>query len=656
MADIYCCHFEYGGISSRTHGLHFVNVETDRFINVQGQISGVNIFNKRSKRNYLIDTDYTSSPVSYDIDIVTDDERTLNKLEQEEVERWLFNRAKNMKLYIDPDDDYDFGTYDKYQIVTSRPNTGQEVGVVYLVLSSGTTYTAKRWNGTAYEDMSNVTLSGTTMTEATGSPTITSTFSRSGNTVIAHRRFLRCRFINPTKLEYNGGIVGYRVTLEADTGWWLQDPVTYTYSVNQSAGATSNISLTPNTDSDTYIYPRVTITSGSSGGFTDGANGRTLSPVATSSNKYYRCIVTRNGVSTTSDAALVRGYNVSSSPYVTVVKQPVNTIGFIGYPVSFSIEAVGNGLSYQWMKKKRTSSTWENLGVNGDTLPEVTFNMTSAYDVSHIKCVVTDINDHSVNSNTVTLDANTVGETSSDGTSIIRTNPQNITAKPGDRVSFSVEAYGEDITYQWQVSKDNGSTWKNCTGEGNNNIIYGFEAVSGNDGWQFRCVVSGTIHYMIPSVDPGESPEDAQIDKTFTSSAATLTVVTNGAPIITSQPTSTYTVLNGTVDLSVEAQGDGLTYQWQVSSNGTSGWTNLGSGTILIINQTDNAARKTELTDMPISTTIVLDGETNYVSGDYYKILGSRHFPRILPFRTNTFTLNGPVNTIIFEVENRRNL
>ena len=665
MADIYCCHFEYGGVSSKTYGLHFVNVGTERFINIQGQISGVNIFNKRSKRNYLVDTDYSSSPISYDIDIVTDDERTLDILEQKAIERWLFNRAKNMKLYIEPADDIECGTYDKYQIVTSRPNSGQEVGVVYLVKSSGTTYTAKRWNGDAYEDMPNVIIpaSGTTMTEATGAsgttitPTITSEFTRmdgNQNTIVAHRRYLRCRFINPEKLEYNGGIVGYKVTLEADTGYWVEDPVTYSYSVGQSAGSTSNISLTPDTDTDTYIYPRVTVVSGSSGGFTDGAKSRTLSPVATSNNVYYRCVVTSNGVSTNSDAALVRGYNVASGP--TIVKQPVNTIGFVGYPVTFSVEAVGNGLTYQWQTKKRSSNTWENLGVSGATLPEVTFNMTSSYDVSHMRCVVTDINDNYVNSSTVTLDANTIGSSSSDGTSTIKSNPQNVTAKPGERVSFSVEAYGENVTYQWQVSKNGGTSWKNCGGDGANNITYGFEAVAGNNGWQFRCVVSSTIRYMIPAVDPGESPEDASIDKTFTSSAATLTVVTSGAPIITSQPQNSYTVLNGTVELSVDARGDGLTYQWQSSSNGTSGWTNLGSGTISIINQTDSSSRITELTDMPITTTVILDGETNYVSGDYYKILGSRHFPRILPFRTNTFTLNGPVNTISFVVENRRNL
>lgn len=34
---------------------------------------------------------------------------------------------------------------------------------------------------------------------------------------IRKRNYLNCRFINPEKLEYNGGIVGYKATLEADS-------------------------------------------------------------------------------------------------------------------------------------------------------------------------------------------------------------------------------------------------------------------------------------------------------------------------------------------------------------------------------------------------------------------------------------------------------
>ena len=79
--------------------------------------------------------------------------------------------------------------------------------------------------------------------------------------------YLNCRFINPQRLEYNGGIVGYRVTLEADSGLWWQDAVIKSYTINNaSSSSTKNIIVNVDTDLDDYTYPKVTITMGSSGG------------------------------------------------------------------------------------------------------------------------------------------------------------------------------------------------------------------------------------------------------------------------------------------------------------------------------------------------------------------------------------------------------
>ena len=59
--------------------------------------------------------------------------------------------------------------------------------------------------------------------------------------------------MNATHLEYNGGIAGYRATLEVDSGLWWQDPVTYTYQLNHSS-ASQGSTITVNVDTDIDDY------------------------------------------------------------------------------------------------------------------------------------------------------------------------------------------------------------------------------------------------------------------------------------------------------------------------------------------------------------------------------------------------------------------
>ena len=200
MADIYGSHFEYGGVSSRTHGIIIANVESQRFSQMAGTIAGVTIFSKSSKKNYLIDDDYSGSPLSFEVDIITDDERTMNLSERRPIEKWLFNRHSFRKLYLDEEDDCDNET--------SEVVDGEK-----------------------------------------------------------KRLYMNCRFVNPIYLEYQGGIVGYRATLETDIGMWWQDAITKTYSIEHtSADESTTISLAVDTDLSDYTYPKMTVVMNSTGG------------------------------------------------------------------------------------------------------------------------------------------------------------------------------------------------------------------------------------------------------------------------------------------------------------------------------------------------------------------------------------------------------
>ena len=196
MADLSGVHFEYGGVSSRLYGLITANVETTRFTKVAGDISGVTIYNKKNRRRYLIDNDSSDSPLSFELDIVTDDERPLEFNERRQIEKWLFNRGQYKKFYIDMEDD----------------------------------------------------CLGETTELIDG---------------VQKRLYMNCRFINPERLEYNGGIVGYKVTMETDSCMWWQEPVTKTFTIsapNSTSVTTTNFTVTTDSDLDDYIYPKFTIT------------------------------------------------------------------------------------------------------------------------------------------------------------------------------------------------------------------------------------------------------------------------------------------------------------------------------------------------------------------------------------------------------------
>ncbi len=68
-------------------------------------------------------------------------------------------------------------------------------------------------------------------------------------------------------------------------------------------------------------------------------------------------------------------------------------------------------------------------------------------------------------------------------------NPVDTTGSAGEKVTFSVEAQGEALLYQWQVSADGGSTWTDIEGAAGRE--YTFAATPEDNGKQFRCAVSG---------------------------------------------------------------------------------------------------------------------------------------------------------------------
>lgn len=70
--------------------------------------------------------------------------------------------------------------------------------------------------------------------------------------------YMACRFVNPEKIDTGCGVVGYKATIECDSGFLWQDEITYTFTAEQGASSGSFV-VTVDTDINDYTYPQVTI-------------------------------------------------------------------------------------------------------------------------------------------------------------------------------------------------------------------------------------------------------------------------------------------------------------------------------------------------------------------------------------------------------------
>lgn len=105
-------HFEYGDFCSREYGLIFAHVDTQSFLQVAGTIDTVGVFNKRDYIKYPMRSDYSNSPISFDIEIVNECGDAIQHEDRRVIERALFNKHGYKKMYIDIEDDAFGETYE----------------------------------------------------------------------------------------------------------------------------------------------------------------------------------------------------------------------------------------------------------------------------------------------------------------------------------------------------------------------------------------------------------------------------------------------------------------------------------------------------------------------------------------------------------------
>jgi len=275
-----------------------------------------------------------------------------------------------------------------------------------------------------------------------------------------------------------------------------------------------------------------------------GYNTDTLYVTATGArNGYdYRCVITfaDGTVLTTEPAELL------VETYITDVVGPNDQIVVVGYKGQFTASAQGEAIKYKWQYQRPGDTGWYYTTMEGNNLPTVLIETNTARDGYRYRCEITDVTGNI----TVYTEPATMRVLS------FKEHPVEAFAATGSTVTFTVTtSVDSGFTYQWQYSKD-GEKWTNTTLTGYNTATLSVGATLARNGYQYRCVLTGSKNSKIES------------------KAATLHV---GDPVvITAQPQAVTVAAGEVATFTVEAT-NAYAYQWQYQRPTGTVWGNTSA-------------------------------------------------------------------------------
>ena len=231
----------------------------------------------------------------------------------------------------------------------------------------------------------------------------------------------------------------------------------------------------------------------------------------------------------------------------------VNT-ALSGGNVSATVNTAGDELKYQWYIKSPTGTSFSKSSITGKTY---SYAMTQSKSGRQAYCIITDRYGNSVRSKTFTF-------------SLLGITDQNavLIAGNGGKVSASVKVTGEGLKYQWYIKGATGSSFSKSSITAS---TYSYTMTQEKSGRQAYCIITDKWGNSVRS-------------DTFTFSLLQ----------ITSQPADNCAGAGKTVSVSVDAQGDGLKYQWYYQNANASKFSkaSITGKTYSVEMNTDRSGRK----------------------------------------------------------------
>lgn len=183
---------------------------------------------------------------------------------------------------------------------------------------------------------------------------------------------------------------------------------------------------------------------------------------------------------------------IAPSAPIIITKQPEDAYCIEGNEIVYTVEAIGNSLSYQWQVKKVGSNTWVNCTSNGNDTNRMYATFKNSYADGRVyRCVITDASGNQI----VTQSASVYANTGSSDFAIVK-QPKDAFAQNGKKAYFYITAQGTNVTYQWQRLSGDGTSWMDLSGYTTDNLIVNISKALSNR--VYRCIVTnedGSVLY-----------------------------------------------------------------------------------------------------------------------------------------------------------------
>ena len=230
------------------------------------------------------------------------------------------------------------------------------------------------------------------------------------------------------------------------------------------------------------------------------------------------------------------------SAEIIILEHPQSVVnGIQGQLYQFSVKAEGVNLTYRWEFSDDGGETWQeswNQGYNTNTL---NVRMYPNRDGNLYRCIVTS------GQREIWVTAEAVLDMQ-DASAEILSQSGNVLALAASTVTFTVEAAGTDLVYEWHRSNDKGATWIKTYLSGYNTDTLSF-AANTNRAAMYMCKITDGSGNAVWSQPVKLQVLSAQLK-------------------ILSQPVDVTCAVNETATFTVKVQGDGLKYQWYASADG----------------------------------------------------------------------------------------